>query len=1486
MARYALIVGISEYKSKHLKNLSKPVQDAEAIADVLERYGQFDTKPMVLKGKVVQAQLVAALRTFLEKQAVNSDTFIYFTGHGISVQDPFGDQGQGYLATSDTEVKVKDGQVVSQERAIPFTSLNNLIQKANLSSLVMLVDACHSGDFVSKAAYEQSFSSFNNKSDCLLISACRDFEEALAKKSEDHSLFTGAVLEALVADNADRTGAITSGRLADELKLTLKGSPQRPEAYGKGLGLKIIEFPHEEWIGRAVPNMEQGSTVLATNLSTVPRQMPPLPSHFVERPTHQEAIKARLLCEDGTESETLVVSAIHGLGGIGKSVLASKLAHDEEIQTHFSDGILWATLGQNPDILPTLSGWIQALGDYDYKPTAIESASTHLRTLLYGKRALLVVDDVWNPNHLEPFRVGGKGSCILVTTREAKVPDSSYYDLDVMDESQSLALMTQKLSEPLDAVTHKYATTFAKRVGYLPLALELAASQIEEGVTWQELLSDLNAEVSRLESLNIYEQEKHPDGGQQRKYSLIACFNLSLKQLSNEQLSQFAWLGIVPEDVKLTEAMAQTLWQVTSRQSRSILRNFKSKALVLQGAQQPNDLPSYRMHDLMHDLAQRLLLSPSQPVHSGQLPGLGLTKTEAHCQLLKRYRDKTEDGQWHTLADDGYIYAHLTWHMEQASQFQSIHELLKASNEAGRNGWYEACESIAKPAVFAKDIGRGWQLAVKNYGKEPGKCIALLFRYALIRSSLNSLANNVPSQLVGALIDKGLWQVSQGLAYAQQAQEPRRKEACISAISPYIKRELLPEVVKTISHIDDVSCRTSAFSKLAEIFPEVWPNVLENISLIPDFHGYHRYIREGFDFRYSAIKEIAKYLPHKYVSKAVEIAHQIQNLPHRSVALIALSTKRTELFSEVVEAIKEVKIYSDRTVILREITEQLPSILSLTVKREKKCGKDSCDPSYTSEFNQSLLEILPSLIEVRDRPKVPLSRYEILCTLGKNCPDKLPEILQMACEVRESFFQPSALNYLINNLPELLPESLKIASQIQRQSSQASVLRELSEYLPTELIPESFEMLCQIRDRSSRASVLKKLSERLPAELLPKALDLTRQIQSESSWCHVLFELTEHFPDLLPEALEVARQIEDESSRALALSKLAKYLPDLSPEALEVARQIEDESSQALALVTLTEYFPSVLPEALRSIHQIDKPYLKASALGDIAEYLTTELWPEALNVTRQIKDAHHRGQALGAFGKYLPAELWPEILSIVRQTEEGYYQSIALDKLAKYVPAKLCPEALAIAYQIDDTSSRLRVLAMLSKSIPELMPEVKIAVGQIRDNEERASVLCELANRIPDLWFEALTEIEKIKDESSQSSLLESVAEYIPEESWPDTLALIDQLKDESHKSSLLRNVFEHVPEDLLTEVVELANSLKNRYFRAISLQKFLPYISQQDISFSQWESMLDTLSYRERDEFLKAIPHSKCIVTRFGRDETFSEVLQAVREVCRQWN
>lgn len=112
-----------------------------------------------------------------------------------------------------------------------------------------------------------------------------------------------------------------------------------------------------------------------------PFQVPSLPANFVDRPQATIEIKARLLANT-SNAGALLISAIHGLGGIGKTTLVTALAHDEDIQKRFSDGVLWATLGQEPDILARLISWVRDLGDNEFPAINVETTSARLRTLL------------------------------------------------------------------------------------------------------------------------------------------------------------------------------------------------------------------------------------------------------------------------------------------------------------------------------------------------------------------------------------------------------------------------------------------------------------------------------------------------------------------------------------------------------------------------------------------------------------------------------------------------------------------------------------------------------------------------------------------------------------------------------------------------------------------------------------------------------------------------------------------------------------------------------------------------------------------------------------------------------------------------------------------------------------------------------------------------------------------------------------------------
>ena len=427
---------------------------------------------------------------------------------------------------------------------------------------------------------------------------------------------------------------------------------------------------------------------------------------------------------------------------------------------------------------------MQALGDSQFKPLVRGGHLHSLANLLHQKAALLVVDDVWDPAHVPPFLVGGPSCRVLITTRRAAVADvagAGQIPLDVLTPEQSLDLLAAHLGRALGPAERDDARQLAEAVGFLPLALELAAVRVRRGVSWTELRRALEAEVARLEEL---EDPLRRRKGQAR---LKASFNYSLRALRAEDQAAyeaFAGLGLLPEDAAIAAPMAATLWEVEEAEADGLLEILWSESLLLPGVPVRFDertLRAYRLHDLLHDLARRLLIAPSGPTRPDDLPGLGLTLREAHGRLLERYRARTRGGLWHTLPDDGYIHAHLTWHLEQAGAPEGLHGLLREETAEGRNGWYEARERLGQVAGYLADLART-RRGVDQHVEGRSPAIGLRCRYALMTTSLNSLAGNIPTELLAALVESGTWLPSQALAYARQVPDAEQRVQAFSRL--------------------------------------------------------------------------------------------------------------------------------------------------------------------------------------------------------------------------------------------------------------------------------------------------------------------------------------------------------------------------------------------------------------------------------------------------------------------------------------------------------------------------------------------------------------------------------------------------------------------------------------------------------------------------------------------------------------------------------
>jgi hypothetical protein len=515
----------------------------------------------------------------------------------------------------------------------------------------------------------------------------------------------------------------------------------------------------------------------------VPFQAPPPPSYYVERPEILSGLKG-LLGPSRAGGNTFVIGALHGLGGIGKTAAVSRLCYDEEIQHTFSDGILWATLGQQPDLLFWLTSWVHALGDFDYRAHDVISTSLHLRSLVQRKKLLFIVDDVWKTDHARPFLLGGGDSRLIITTRRRDLADelgAVSHSLDLMNEVEAVTLLQRRIAHRRLALNDSMARELVKAVDYLPLAVEILAAQVLRNLDPSELLRKLRQETARLEALSTPRERR---SGLNR---IEACFNLSLDTLRTQDQDAwllFVYLGLLPEDAIIESHVVANLFQKTRKTIEDLLQVLLDDSLLMLSSSGFEPSHRYRMHDLLHDISRTLIERPAPE-------GLGLSMVQMHRELLERLHRGVPSGMWSSIPADGYIERHLVWHMLEADKMDCVHCLFSERTASGRLAWMATREKWGQfdgfisdlRAVFAKCLET---LAQQNKSSaQSAELLLLCIRYIFIYSTVVSRASTMPAEYLEIMVMEKLWTPKQALSYASHMLSREQRFEAYSFLMPY-----------------------------------------------------------------------------------------------------------------------------------------------------------------------------------------------------------------------------------------------------------------------------------------------------------------------------------------------------------------------------------------------------------------------------------------------------------------------------------------------------------------------------------------------------------------------------------------------------------------------------------------------------------------------------------------------------------------------------
>jgi tetratricopeptide (TPR) repeat protein/transcriptional regulator with XRE-family HTH domain len=356
---------------------------------------------------------------------------------------------------------------------------------------------------------------------------------------------------------------------------------------------------------RPVPALGEPARPTAGTAGTVaPRELPALARHFVGREAELEALAGLADQAAGLAPGTVVISAIGGTAGVGKTALALQWAH--QMAQRFPDGQLYVNLrgydrGRPMTAGEALAGFLRALGVPGPDiPAETEERAARYRSLLSGRRVLIILDNACAAEQVRPLLPAAPACVVLVTSRDTLAglvarDGAQRLDLDLLPMADAVGLLRALIGGRVDADPEAGAA-LAAQCARLPLALrvaaEIAAMRPDRAVA--DLVGELDDQQQRLDVL---------DAGGDEGTAVRAVFSWSCRHLDAGAARVFRLAGLHPGP-DLDRYAAAALAGTTVERAGRLLDVLARGHLV-----QPTRAGRYALHDLLRGYARELAAS-------------------------------------------------------------------------------------------------------------------------------------------------------------------------------------------------------------------------------------------------------------------------------------------------------------------------------------------------------------------------------------------------------------------------------------------------------------------------------------------------------------------------------------------------------------------------------------------------------------------------------------------------------------------------------------------------------------------------------------------------------------------------------------------------------------------------------------------------------------------------------------------------------------
>ncbi len=666
---------------------------------------------------------------------------------------------------------------------------------------------------------------------------------------------------------------------------------------------------------------------------------------------------------------------------------------------------------------------VEAFGDL--RPVLdLQQGLARLNRLLDGAACLVVVDNVWEPEHLRAFVLLEPRCALLVTTRDQDVMDRSATSITVglFDPTTARQLLAAWAGQDPESLPAE-ADEVADECGGLPLALAIAGGLVADGRSWHNVRERLRrADLDKLKGR--FGDYPYPD--------LLRALDASVSALAGDQRDRYLELAVFEGPGGVPAEVAHLLWQesgLDDLDSEDLLLLLARRSLV----QHDKATSTITLHDLQFDYVRRELGADRVQSRHARLADTYLTRWGG----LGRQLPGLQASQARDDPVERYGLLRLITHLAAAGRAAPIDRLLAlqrptrsipAGPARADNLWYILHDEAGETTAYLGDLRLARQLAeaatdqtIAQGGQAPS--IGREVRYGLMSASIASIASNIPAPLFTAMVDKQLWTSGHALTYVREIPDPAAKAEALMALAPYLPPKERPGVLAE-----------ALAAALTVTDPEDQGEVLG---------------------------ELAPQLPADLLAKALAAARAITSPDGQARALAGLAAQlpdaeRPAVLAKALAAARAISSPDDRAEALAGLAAQLPDAERPAVLAEAlAAARAITSPDGQAEALAGLAAQLPDA----ERPAVlaealaaaraisnPDGQARALTGLAPQLPaDLLPEALAAARAISSPYWQARALAGLAPQLPDaerpaVLAEALAAARAISNPDSWSQII--------------------------------------------------------------------------------------------------------------------------------------------------------------------------------------------------------------------------------------------------------------------------------------------------------------------------------------------------------------------------------------------------------------------------------------------------------------